>query len=80
MSKILIEYILSNVNNLGEYDKLHLLRQMNLRKIKITEGADGSRIWLDRLPLVELDAMASYIQSIVNRDKEHFLTDDEKSC
>ena len=68
-----IQFILNNAGNLQEYDKLHLLRQMNLRKIKITEGSDGSRVWLDRLTLKELELIASYIQTIMKRDEEHFL-------
>jgi uncharacterized protein with ATP-grasp and redox domains len=69
-----IKYILDNVGNLQVFDKLHLLRQMNKRKIKIIESADGSRIWLDRVSLCELRGIASYIRTIMDRDKEHFLT------
>ena len=73
MSKAEIKYIVSNARNLQEYDKLQLLRQMDLRKIKITESSDGSRIWLDRIPLTELKLISSYIRGIISRDAEHFL-------
>ena len=73
MSKAEIKYILGNVANLQEYDKLNLLRQMKLRNCKISEGSDGSRIWLDRIPLTELKLISSYIATIMERDKEHFL-------
>ena len=68
-----IKYILNNVENLQEFDKLNLLVQMNKRKIKIVESADGSRIWVGRLPLSELQGIASYIRTIMDRDQEHYL-------
>lgn len=74
MSRGLIKFILNNADRLEEYDKLHLLRQMSEKGIKISEGSNGSRIWLDRLSEASLQGIADYIQGIMDRDQEFMIT------
>jgi hypothetical protein len=68
-----IKYIMKNSVYLTEIDKLNLLRNMHRRKLKIHEGADGSRVWLDRLPMTELWGIKNYIQKVMERDSKYFL-------
>lgn len=69
-----MRFIVENSKHLTEIDKLNLLNTMHRRQVKISESSDGSRIWLDRLPLGELLGIKGYIEDVMKRDAHHFLT------
>jgi len=74
--KKIMKFIIEKSEHLGEIDNTKLLCIMNNRGIKISGCSDGSRIWLDRLPVSELEGIKSYIEKILERDKHEFLTID----
>jgi len=69
-----MKFIIENAQHLTEIDRQNLLRIMYRRKVKIHECADGCRIWLDILPLAELQGIRKYIQGVMERDSYCFLT------
>ena len=69
-----INFIKTNSSHMQYYDQLQLLEQMSRRNIKISEGSDGCRIWLDRLPHSELKSIVKYIQSIMLRDDDCYIS------
>jgi len=72
--KTMTQYIITNVGFLDESHRQHLLMNIKRDGVKISESADGSRIWLDRIPIKILNKIYKYIYDIIQRDQDYFLT------
>ena len=51
-------------NEMGQLERLKILRYLLQKNIRIIENADGSRINLSKLSIAELDDLAIYSKQI----------------
>ena len=72
--KEITQYIITNICFLDEINKKNLLLCLHRDKVKISESADGSRIWLDRVNIKILRKIYNYVKDIIDRDSEYFLS------
>ena len=72
--KEMTQYIITNICFLDDVHKKSLLMNIHKDGVKISQSADGSRIWLDRVNIKILRKIYNYISQIIDRDNEYFLT------
>ena len=72
--KEITKYIITNICFLDEVHKKSLLMNIHKDGVKISESADGSRIWLDRVNIKILRKIYNYVKDIIDRDSEYFLS------
>ena len=51
-------------NELGQLERIKILQYLVTKNMKVVENADGTRINLSRLSIIEMNDLAAYIKQI----------------